>query len=126
MLLPPTLGIRPNPRENPGRNQEPGLLGDAYRKLVVGYAEQDPPLRDTVVPLICGSDDTQLTNHSGDKKGYPRYLAIGNIHLSIRSRPTWQAQVIIALLPIPPKLQGIPKDKDSIRLSGMMLHDTLD
>ena len=58
----------------------------------------------TIIPLICGSDATQLTNFSGDKKAWPLYLTIGNLPGSIRNSTSSLAMVPVALLPIfPPK-----------------------
>jgi len=59
----------------------------------------------TIVPLICGSDETQLTDFSGDKKAWPIYLTIGNIHSSIWNKYSYLAQIVLAFLPVPPKFQ---------------------
>ncbi|KAF8544165.1 hypothetical protein BDD12DRAFT_724613 [Trichophaea hybrida] len=45
------------------------------------------PAGDTVVPLICSSNETHLTNHSGDMNGWPINLTLRNIHTSIRTHP---------------------------------------
>jgi hypothetical protein len=58
----------------------------------------------TIVPLIVSSDETMLTDHSGDQKAWPMYLSIGNIDSTVRNRPNMLAQVVVALLPVPPKL----------------------
>src|SRR6267143_1765911 len=57
-----------------------------------------------IVPIICASDSTQLTNFSGDKKAWPIYITIGNIKSSTRNKPFNLAVLLLALLPIPPKL----------------------
>ena len=59
----------------------------------------------TVGPLICGSDETQLTDFSGDKKAWPIYLTIGNIHSSIRNKYSYLAHIVLAFLPVPPKFR---------------------
>jgi len=59
----------------------------------------------TIVPLICGSDETQLTDFSCDKKAWPIYLTIGNIHSSIWNKYSYLAQIVLAFLPVPPKFQ---------------------
>jgi len=59
----------------------------------------------TIVPLICGSDETQLMDFSGDKKAWPIYLTIGNIHSSIRNKYSYLAHIVLAFLPVPPKFQ---------------------
>ena len=49
------------------------------------------------------SDQTHLTNFSGDKKAWPVYLTIGNILSKTRNSPSKMAVVLVALLPVPPK-----------------------
>jgi len=57
----------------------------------------------TIVPLICGSDETQPTDFSGDKNAWPIYLTIGNMHSSIRNEYSYLPQCVPACLPLPPK-----------------------
>ncbi|KAF8537974.1 hypothetical protein BDD12DRAFT_698145, partial [Trichophaea hybrida] len=52
----------------------------------------------TIVQLICGSDETQLTDFSGDQRAWPIYLTIRNIHSSIQKKFSYLAQLIIAFL----------------------------
>jgi len=59
----------------------------------------------TIVPLICGWDETQLTDFSGDKKAWPISLTIGNIYSSIRDKYSFLAQIVLAFYPVPPKFQ---------------------
>ncbi|KAF8328381.1 uncharacterized protein EI90DRAFT_2926108, partial [Cantharellus anzutake] len=54
----------------------------------------------TILAIILGSDKTHLTNFSGDKKMHPIYLSLGNIHKSIRNKPTKRAWCLLANLPI--------------------------
>ena len=56
-----------------------------------------------IVPLFGSSDQTPLTNYSGDKKEWPVYLSLGNIDLTIRSNPSNLASILVTLLPVPPK-----------------------
>jgi len=44
-----------------------------------------------------------MTNFSGDKKGWPVYLSLGNVNTNIRSKISNRCYVLIALLPVPPK-----------------------
>jgi hypothetical protein len=44
-----------------------------------------------------------LTNYSSDKKEWLIYLSVRNIKLTIRSKPSSLARVIVTLLPVPPK-----------------------
>ncbi|KAF8436737.1 hypothetical protein BGX38DRAFT_1075436, partial [Terfezia claveryi] len=61
------------------------------------------PVRSTLVPVLLASDQTHFTNFSRDKKLWPLYMSIGNIKSTIYNKPTINAWIPIALLPIPPK-----------------------
>ena len=64
-----------------------------------------------LVLIICASDVTFLKNFSGEKKAWPIYLTIGNILLSTRNKESKHATVLLALLPVPPKMLDIaPRD----------------
>jgi hypothetical protein len=54
----------------------------------------------TVVPIVVGSDGTQLTDFSGGKKAWPVYMTIGNIASAVRDKPSNCAIVLLALLPV--------------------------
>ncbi|KAI5845805.1 hypothetical protein DFP73DRAFT_593977 [Morchella snyderi] len=69
----------------------------------------------TIVPFICSSDITHLTNFFGDKKSWPIYLKIGNIPGKIRSKPSNKAHLLLPLLPIPPKVIGDSASKGRLR-----------
>lgn len=58
------------------------------------------------MPVICMSDQTHLTNFSGDKKAWPVYLTIGNIRSRTRNSPSKMAIILVALLPVPPKFSS--------------------
>jgi len=53
--------------------------------------------------LFTSSDQTHLTNHSGDKKEWPEYVSLGNINSTIRSKPSNLASILVALVTVPPK-----------------------
>jgi len=55
------------------------------------------------------SDQTNLTNFSGDKKAGPVYLRIGNLPSARRNSLGSMAVLLLALLPIPPKLSKSSK-----------------
>jgi len=57
-----------------------------------------------VVPIIGMSDQTNLTNFSCDKKAWPVYITIGNLPSARRNSPGSMGVLLLALLPIPPKL----------------------
>jgi len=50
------------------------------------------------------SDQTHLTNFSGDKKACPVYITLGNPPSSQHNSPTSRADLLLALLPIPPRV----------------------
>jgi hypothetical protein len=77
----------------------------------------------TVVPVIVSSDETMLTDHSGDQKAWPMYLSIGNIESTVRSRPNMLAQILVALLPVPPKFSrgSSAKHQEESRLNQNFL-----
>ena len=68
-----------------------------------------------VVPVIGLSDLTQLTNFSGDKKAWPVYVTIGNILSRTRNSPTKMPTLLLALLPVPPKLSHESVHADEIQ-----------
>ena len=57
----------------------------------------------TLIPLICASDKTRLTNFSGNKSAWPLYITLGNISKEIRRQKSKRGWVLVALLPVPPK-----------------------
>ncbi|CCA75821.1 hypothetical protein PIIN_09809 [Serendipita indica DSM 11827] len=63
--------------------------------------QQRLPEGQTVIPVILGSDKTHLTEFTGDKKAWPLYLSIGNIAMSARSSPAYDAWMLIAYIPVP-------------------------
>ena len=55
------------------------------------------------------SDQTNLTNFSGDKQVWPVYLTIGNLPSARGNSPGSMAVLLFALLPIPLKLSKYSK-----------------
>ena len=60
----------------------------------------------TIIPVICASDESHLTNFSGDKSIWPLYMTIGNIPKDIRREKSSKAWICIGLLPTL-KLDGV-------------------
>ena len=60
-----------------------------------------------VVSVILTSDETYLTNFSRDKKAWPLYLTIRNLPSTVRNKPSRLATVLLALLPVPPKIGDV-------------------
>ena len=89
------------------------MVGVSYADSSFCSILENSSARSTVVPIIRLSDQTQLTNFSGDKKAWPVYLTIGNILSQTRNSPAKMPILPLALLPVPPKLKGesAPADK---------------
>lgn len=67
-----------------------------------------------VLPVNCYSDETYLTNFSGEKKTYRVNLTNGNIHSDIPSKLSQMTVILLALLPVEIKLAGTgTADKDN-------------
>lgn len=75
--------------------------------------------------MIIATDKTQLTQFSGSKQAYPVYLTLGNIPRSLRRKPTQQACVLLAYLPVE-KLNkdGLAKREASGRYQRLF-HDAM-
>jgi hypothetical protein len=77
---------------------------------------------------LLASDETHLTNFSGDKKVWPVYMSLGNIRSATRNAPTKQAWLPIALLPVGPKrvnkIPGYTIDTQEIQ-ALQTVHDVL-
>jgi hypothetical protein len=56
-----------------------------------------------IVPLFGSADQRHLTNYSGHKKEWPVHFSLPNIDLTIRSKPSNLASILVALLPVAPK-----------------------
>ena len=76
----------------------------------------------TLILVISVSDQTHLTNFSGDKKAWPVYLTIGNIHSQTHNSPRKMAVFLVALLPIPPKFTS---KKTKTRGAQQMMNDEI-
>ncbi|KAF8535311.1 hypothetical protein BDD12DRAFT_752851, partial [Trichophaea hybrida] len=69
----------------------------------------------TIIPLICRSHETQLSDFSGDRSAWPIYLTIGNIHSPIRNKYSYIAHMILAFLHVPPKFREISRFDNRIQ-----------
>ncbi|KAF8430743.1 hypothetical protein BGX38DRAFT_1104431 [Terfezia claveryi] len=90
------------------------------------------PVGCTLVPVILISDQTFLTNFSGDKKLWPLFMSIGNIPSHVRNKPTAQAWILIGLPLIGPKrTKGIKgfstkeQEYDALRVQHTILERIL-
>ncbi|KAF8428986.1 hypothetical protein EV426DRAFT_542969 [Tirmania nivea] len=90
------------------------------------------PVGSTLIPVLLASDQIHLTNFSGDKKLWPLYMSIGNIKSTVRNKPTMNAWIPIAPLPVSPKrLHKIPnfstetQELDALQLTHEILSHIL-
>ncbi|RPA70559.1 hypothetical protein BJ508DRAFT_199232, partial [Ascobolus immersus RN42] len=66
-----------------------------------------------IIPIIFGSDETPYTQLGGDKKGWPLFMSIGNIHSSIRNLLSSKAFIQLASLPAAPPLSAWIRQKNN-------------
>ncbi|KDR70580.1 hypothetical protein GALMADRAFT_76052, partial [Galerina marginata CBS 339.88] len=80
------------------------------------------PVGATVAPVIIATDKTQLTHFSGGKSAYPVYLTIGNIPKGLRRKPTKNACILIAYLPVESaKLKGSGLSEKNVKIRNHRL-----
>jgi len=73
------------------------------------------------------SDQTKLTNLSADKKAWPVYITIGNLPSARRNGPGSMAVLLLALLPVPPKLSKSSKaDQCQRNINAETLQDVFE
>jgi len=65
----------------------------------------------TVVPLIIGSDKTQVTNHQGDLSAHAVYLTVGNLPAAVRNSHERPGCILLALLPVVKEGDGAFRNK---------------
>ncbi|KIY63769.1 hypothetical protein CYLTODRAFT_125515 [Cylindrobasidium torrendii FP15055 ss-10] len=70
------------------------------------YIQDQLPEGHTLAPLIIATDKTQLTQFSGSRQAYPVYLTLGNIPSHIRRKPSQQACILVAYLPVEKMSRG--------------------
>lgn len=75
-------------------------------KLPKDILQTNGHVRRTVLPVICDSDETPLTNFNGNKKAYTKYLILSNIRLDICSRHSKLSINLLTLLPVDIKHTG--------------------
>jgi len=91
---------------------EPVRLADSevrriYSEMNTGdwwWNTQDQlPAGATIMPVICASDKTHLSNFSSHQHAGPLYLTIGNIRKDIHHIPKNHTWILVGLIPCPPK-----------------------
>ncbi|CAI6270625.1 unnamed protein product [Periconia digitata] len=58
------------------------------------------PEGSTVVPVMIGVDETQLTQHRGDQTAWPVYVSIGNLDARVRRSRKAPGNMLVAMLPV--------------------------
>ncbi|KAG0138782.1 hypothetical protein HOY82DRAFT_595293 [Tuber indicum] len=108
--------------------EPPQLVYSEIHKAQWWWETQDTlPDGATLVPIICGSDVTFLTNYSGDKKAWPIYMTIGNILSKTRNKASKHATVLLALLPVHPKMLGVmARDAHHREINNEILGDLME
>jgi len=80
-----------------------------------------------LVLIIDASEVIFLTNCSGDKKAWPIYMTMGNILSRTRNKPSKHATVLLALLPVPPKMLGVAaRDPRQRQVNNKILSDFME
>jgi len=81
----------------------------------------------TLVPIIGTSDQTHLSNFSGDNKAWPVYITLGNLLLASLHSPESMAVLLLALLPLPSKLSKSTKaDQYQRQVNAATLQDVFE
>ena len=78
-----------------------------------------------MVRLFGVSDQIHLTNYSDNNKEWPVYSNLGNIDLTIRSKPSNLGRIFVALLPVPLKYD-IEVDGKTLAVKDKRIHDQED
>jgi len=73
------------------------------------------------------SDQTNLTNFSGDKKAWPVYIPIGNLPSARGNSPGSMGVLLLVLLPIPPQLSKSSKaDQRQRKINADTIQDVFE
>ncbi|KAF7293857.1 hypothetical protein HMN09_01181700 [Mycena chlorophos] len=82
------------------------------------------PVGNTVVPVMVGTDETQLSRFSGDKKAWPVYIGPANIDADIRRKPNSHAFILIGYIPVS-KFEFWSKAKDRSAARYQLYHNCM-
>lgn len=85
-----------------------------------------------IMSAMLASDKTHLTNFSGDKNVHAVYISLGNIHKSVRNKPSRQGWILLAKVPtskfpkfsanLPPNTPKSEKERMPGHLQCMLFH----
>ncbi|KAG8709809.1 hypothetical protein FRC08_018030 [Ceratobasidium sp. 394] len=80
-----------------------------------------PDKSGTTVPLIIASNRTMLLVMLGGQQAYPIYISLENINKEVRRKPSMQATVLLAYLPVD-KFQHVTNPTLRSRLRNELTH----
>ena len=79
-----------------------------------------------LVPVLCASDDMDLTNFSGNSKVWAEYMSIGNIRSSIQNKPRSYTSVAGAIVPYSTtRIKKVPvwSEKTQVHEARQVVHE---
>lgn len=84
------------------------------------------PKGDTVVPIMCATYGTHLTNYSGDMKAWSVYITIDNIKEVICNKTSNSVTLLLAYLPVTPNfVTETVQSESQCHQSQQAFHQTL-
>ncbi|GAA5984345.1 hypothetical protein JCM5350_001025 [Sporobolomyces pararoseus] len=89
-------------------------------------AQKLVPPHSTVIPLICASDETQLSTMCGQQTAYPGYLSIGNYNNDTRKDARYKTMVQLFQLPVLHLSEEDKKNKYWPSFLRQLLHKCLE
>lgn len=94
--------------------------------FVNSRCQESLPEGSTVIPVMLGSDKTQLTVLAGDKVAWPVYLSIGNISSKVRNTPSRKAWLLFAYLPAINFVEGANHSQRNSTLIYRLFHQCME
>ena len=100
-----------------------------YNEMYTGdwWWEMQEKLPDgaTVVPVILGTDKTQMTKLHGDVMAWPVYITIGNLSRSVRRKQTYPSKLLLGFLPIVKAVSRKTDAQGAQRIKAKVYHDSM-
>jgi hypothetical protein len=79
----------------------------------------------TVVPVILGSDKTQLTHFHGDVSAWPVYVTIGNLSREIRRAQAVPSILLLGFIPVVKKVTRNTFQKEARDMKAKIYHESM-